>query len=153
MRLLFDTLLRLLFPTWAFFDVSGAPPSLEVRRIVAPDAAGAWEPVVRASPRRWWHLFYNPAGTYTLAAQTLVERLYTELRDAEGRPVGADAAAAESRMAETEALVANLAESVLLASWREDARASGSAKATWQWRIVVRDGADDAEWYLGAVQR
>ena len=103
-----------------------------------PDDVGPWEPVVRASPRRWWHLLYNPVGTSTLAAQTLVERLYGELRDP-----SPNASAQAARVAESEALVSHLAETAVPSSWREP--------MGWEWRIVVRDGADDAEWYMGSV--
>ena len=45
--------------------------------------------------------------------------------------------------AESEALVSHLAETAVPSSWREP--------MGWEWRIVVRDGADDAEWYMGSV--
>lgn len=75
---LLTSLLRLLFPSWAFFNVASAPPSLEVRATTPPDASGPWLAVVRAPRRRWWHLFFNARGTQALARQTVVERWQAE---------------------------------------------------------------------------
>ena len=69
------TLLRLLFPTWAFFERPHAPPLLEVL-VSATNGDTAWQPALIPSPRRWWQLFVNPLGTLVLAEQTHVERLY-----------------------------------------------------------------------------
>ena len=118
-----STLLRQLFPSWEFFDVARLPPTLELRRLSAQGEPGAWVGVVHPSPRRWWHLFFNPAGTQTLAAQTLVERWYTELIELE-----VDAPAYRESLA----LVTALAESALA----ETALAEGSG---WQFRLVVID--------------
>lgn len=75
---LLTSLLRLLFPSWAFFDVASTPPALEVRATTPSDAPGPWLAVIRAPRRRWWHLIFNAGGTQTLARQTVVERWQAE---------------------------------------------------------------------------
>jgi len=140
LRLLLVALSRLLFPSWAFFDVAGATPMLEVRRCAPAGAgehgeenakacSGQWLAALQAPTRRWWHLLFNPAGTRMLAAQTLVERwLMEQARD------GADAPAAQLSLE----LVTNLAASSIPDAWRS------GAQAGWQWRVTLRDehGAD-----------
>lgn len=121
-----STLLRQLFPSWEFFDVARLPPTLQLRVLFRNGAAGDWLAVVRPSPRRWWHLLLNPAGTQTLAAQTLVERWYTELLE-----LGED----EPTYRETFGLVRALAESALIGG----AHAITSTRSDWQLRLVVVD--------------
>jgi hypothetical protein len=136
-------LLRLLFPSWAFFDVAGAPPTLEVRAHPPGGAPGPWMAVVRAPARRWWHLVFNPEGTRALAEQTLVERWCDEL----------EAGGMESaRESVTGALVGQLAASAAPPGWRT------GREAGWQYRLVVADtdradadGADDVR-FLSAVR-
>ncbi len=79
-------LLRLLFPSWAFFDTAGAAPVLEVRAHAATDplltsSPHGWQPVVRPLKRRLWHVLFNPGGTLTLAEQTIVERWHSEIEE------------------------------------------------------------------------
>ncbi len=121
-----STLLRQLFPSWEFFDVARLPPTLQLRRFSTQGEPGVWLGAVHPSPRRWWHLFFNPAGTRTLAAQTLVERWYTELVE-----LGEDAP--ESR--ESLTLVIALAEHCL-------AEADTAVGDGWQLRLVVFDEAE-----------
>jgi hypothetical protein len=80
------TLLRLLFPSWAFFDTAGAPPVLEVRTHSANDRSSnqsrdSWQPVVQPPVRRPWHVLFNPGGTQALAEQTVVERWHSEIEE------------------------------------------------------------------------
>jgi hypothetical protein len=75
------TVLGLLFPSWAFFDAARLTPTLEVRRLPTDGSADAWRAAVTPPRRRWWHVVFNPAGTQTLATQTLVETWYRELTD------------------------------------------------------------------------
>ena len=42
LRLLLSTLLRLLFPSWPFFDEAVTPPTLEVRRVASSGDEGGW---------------------------------------------------------------------------------------------------------------
>ena len=101
-------------------------PTLQLRRLPSGAEPGAWLGVVRPAPRRWWQLFFNPAGTQTLAAQTLVERWYTELIEQ-----GEDAPACR----ESFAVITALAEGTLAQ------RAVGplAERGGWQLRLVVID--------------
>ncbi len=121
-----STLLRQLFPSWEFFDVARLPPTLQIRLLPEAGACDGWLEVVRPSPRRWWHVLFNPAGTQTLAAQTLVERWYTELVDG-----GAHTAACQ----ELFSLVTALAARALHPSAGHDG---------WQLRLIVTDDEDGA---------
>lgn len=124
-----STLLRQLFPSWEFFDVARLPPTLQLRLLSAIGGPGPWQPVVRPSPRRWWHVVFNPAGTQTLAAQTLVERWYTELVE-----LGDQSASSRESLG----LVTALAEHALAMR----ALAPSSGDDGWQLRLVVTDDAD-----------
>ena len=120
-------LLRQLFPSWEFFDVARLPPTLQLRMLFSNRAAGDWLEVVRPLPRRWWHLIFNPAGTHALAAQTLVERWYTELLE-----LGEDALICR----ETFGLVRALAESALIGGVQAT---TTTLRSDWQLRLVVVD--------------
>ncbi len=123
-----STLLRQLFPSWEFFDVARLPPTLQLRRLSLQGGPGYWLGAVHPSPRRWWHLLYNPAGTQSLAAQTLVERWYTEL-------VELEALAPACR--ESLALVTALAESALSES--VVTKVDAAEGDDWQFRLVIID--------------
>ena len=135
MRLLLSTLLRLLFPSWAFFDVATATPELEVRRAPPDGEAGAWQRAVRVAPRQWWHLLWNPSGTRALAEQALVERL--DVLRSRG-----DDASPEGLV--SQALVERLAASAVPPEWLFGPRAG------WQYRVAVT-GEPDAPVHDGSV--
>jgi hypothetical protein len=78
------TVLGLLFPSWTFFDAARLTPTLQVRRLATDGPADVWRAAVTPPRRRWWHVVFNPAGTQTLAAQTLVEAWYRELTEDSG---------------------------------------------------------------------
>lgn len=125
------TLLRLLFPSWAFFDRAGDPPVLEMRVLASDTPPEGWQPVVQAPPRRWWHLLFNPHGTLALAEQTLVERWHAELEEG----------------AETEVTRA-LVERLVTVSAREAVTSGTDAKRQYRLRIntappVLPDGSHD----------
>ncbi len=101
-------------------------PTLQFRRLPSGAEPGAWFGVVRPAPRRWWQLFFNPAGTQTLAAQTLVERWYTELIEQ-----GEDAPACR----ESFAVITALAEGTLA----ERGVGPLAERDGWQLRLVVID--------------
>jgi len=124
-----STLLRQLFPSWEFFDVARLPPTLQFRLLSGSDTEAPWLGVVRLLPRRWWHVVFNPAGTRTLAAQTLVERWYTELVDA-----GEQAPASLVSLT----LVTALAESALA----ERPSPPSAEHDGWQLRLIVNDNED-----------
>jgi hypothetical protein len=70
-------LLRLLFPSWAFFDTVAAVPTLEVR-VLDGDRWSDWLGVLQAPPRPLRSLLYNPEGTLHLALQQVVDRFAVE---------------------------------------------------------------------------
>ena len=115
-----STLLKLLFPSWEFFDDATLPPTLQCRRFPFQGEPGGWIDVVQPPPRRWWNLLFNAKGTETLAAQTLVERWYTELTELEEH---------DPTYQQTLALVTALA---------EHAVAHHHADEPWQLRLIVR---------------
>ena len=75
------SLVRVLVPSWRFFDDLQVTPTLLVR--VAPDGApfGAWRPVLAPPPRSVVHLVWNPAGNLLLAQQSLLERLLMDVAE------------------------------------------------------------------------
>ncbi len=90
-------------------------------------------------------MVFNPSGTRTLAEQTLVERLSTELQalDADAAlDAPMNAAVRESMM-----LVAHVAESRVPLQWRSD------ADARWQWHIVMLHDGGDLECYCSPAIR
>lgn len=137
MRLLLQTLLRLLFPAWGFFDVAGVRPVLEWRRVEPTGPGGAWEPLLSSPPWRWWHAVVHPAGTRHLAEQTLVERATFECLQ------GDDAT-------ESLTLVDHLVTHVLTHMMAQPMAQPMARRATpsvppptrWQWRLVAYDQAE-----------
>ena len=80
------TMLRVLVPSWRFFDAIGDATEL-VARIAEPNGDfGPWRPIIAHRARSWTHLVWNPDGNVALAQHGLVERLDAELL-AEGTPV------------------------------------------------------------------
>ena len=96
---------------------------LEVRPVSSGGGEKPWTAAVCAAPRRWFHVCFNPTGTRTLAAQTLVERLYLAA-------VNDDVGTGDAITAR--ALVGNFVETVATNELRI------GAEMCWQWRIVVR---------------
>ena len=132
-----SVLLRLLFPSWAFFDIVGEPPSLEVLVHHEHHPTGVWQRVVYPARRRWWHILFNPAGTRTLAAQTVVERCYAELISDDG-----DAASRRGPVAVVDALAAAWVRHEGSGAPRMEPTTGHDdrqERASWQWRIIVRD--------------
>lgn len=77
-------LLRVLFPSWRFFDDLQVTPMLLVR--VARDAGGpgAWTPLLPPIPRSPLQLAWNPQGNLRLAQYALLERLLMDVGDMDG---------------------------------------------------------------------
>ncbi len=85
-------LVRVLLPSWRFFDDVQATPVLLVR--LAADGApyGAWLELRGAPPRAWpLSLIWNPSGNLQLAEQGLLERLLADVASwEEGSEEGVD---------------------------------------------------------------
>lgn len=69
------SLIRVLVPSWRFFDDLQVTPTLLVRVARDRQAFGEWAPVLSPPPRSLLHLVWNPAGNLLLAQQSLLERL------------------------------------------------------------------------------
>lgn len=63
--------LRILFPTWKFFNRLGTVPELLYRM----NGQVEWTPAFVKPNRTFFNLFLNPEGNLYLAKQSLVERL------------------------------------------------------------------------------
>jgi hypothetical protein len=127
------TLLRLLFPTWAFFERPHAPPLLEVL-VSATNGDAVWQPAFTSSPRRWWNLFINPLGTLVLAQQTHVERLYELCSDEASREFIA-----------AWRVVRNISERAVRA------RRQAVGAYQWRFRITVQDAGHERVVYESSV--
>lgn len=111
-------LLRLLFPSWAFFDTVAEVPVLEAR-LGTGRGTGTWRSVLQAPARSRLAIVYNPEGTAHLALQGAVDRLAAECEQGMVDAVTRDhvAAIAESTVRE----------------WVD----AGEPSATWAWRVVA----------------
>jgi hypothetical protein len=74
-------LLRVLFPSFRFFDDVAPLPTLYVRTGDGA-ALGPWQPALQAPPRRLRHALWNPEGNLHLAHGSLLERLISDLAEA-----------------------------------------------------------------------
>ena len=76
-------LLRVLVPSWRFFDAIAQPPDL-LARVAGPDGRfGPWRPLLQPPRRAWWNLVWHPQGNLSLACRSLLDRLADDL-DAPG---------------------------------------------------------------------
>jgi len=117
-------LLRLLFPSWAFFDAVTDVPRLEVRSWPTGVAPDVWWPVLTAPARGVGHLLYNPEGTEHLALQALVDRFAVECETGDNHTV-------------TATLLTRLAARALEAPDHGPHTAHRVAGDTWSWQWRV----------------
>ena len=117
-------LLRLLFPSWAFFDRVTEVPLLQARVTAHDGTRGPWRDVLQVPPRTWRSVLYHPEGTAHLALQSAVDRLAVSCLQGEPDDLSRN-------------LVAAIAEQQVRA-WI----ASGDQPSDrWQWRIVAASAA------------
>ena len=69
--------LQALIPVWRFFDDPGSNPKTYFKS----EAAGEWQEVFLPSPRKWWHLFFNPEGNLGLLEVSAFDRLLDESQE------------------------------------------------------------------------
>lgn len=75
-------LVRVLFPSWRFFDDVQVAPLLLVRRATGEAEFGEWMPLLAPPARRWpLSLAWNPAGNVHLAEHVLLERLLADVAE------------------------------------------------------------------------
>lgn len=117
-------LLRLLFPSWAFFDRVTEVPLLQARVTAHDGTPGPWRDVLRAPPRTWRSVLYHPKGTAHLALQSAVDRLAASCHQGEPDDISGD-------------LVAAIAEQQVRA-WIAP---SDQPLGKWQWRIIAAPAA------------
>ena len=109
-------LLRLLFPSWAFFDRVTEVPRLELQTFDPHGQPSSWREALSAPTRPTLALVYHPHGTAHLAQQAAVERF----------AVGADLQQIDVVAHDVVAAIAR--------------RALSPATATsWRWRVVAVD--------------
>lgn len=71
--------LRVLFPSWRFFEELGEVPALQVRVGASPEALGPWRAALPPVPRRPWALLENADANLALAAGSLLQHLAADL--------------------------------------------------------------------------
>jgi len=134
LRLFIATLLRLCFPSWAFFDRAGTLPELQIRRHAVDKRPVTWQSALIAPARRWWHVLSFPEGTQVLATQSLVGRYCQAVLDS-------DADNAETM--HLQRLVEYAAACALPAAWKAEGQPEASVVPRWQWRVVLDNNNDD----------
>jgi hypothetical protein len=72
-------LLRVLFPSWRFFESIAPTPNLSYRVARAGEDFGGWRDALPPVARTPLSLLLNARGNLQLAAQSLVERLFEDL--------------------------------------------------------------------------
>lgn len=72
-------LVRVLVPSWRFFDDVQDVPRLHARYGRDEDALGPWLEVIDVPPRRLRALLFNPEGNATLLRHAMLERLEADL--------------------------------------------------------------------------
>ena len=72
-------LLRVLIPSWRFFDAIGDHCQL-LARVAGPDGRfGPWLALLGPPPRAWWNVVWHPDGNLSLACHSLLDRLQADL--------------------------------------------------------------------------
>ncbi len=113
-------LLRLLFPSWAFFDRVTEVARLELRTLDHRGAFTPWCSALVPPTRSLLALVYHPRGTAHLAQQSAVERFSVGVEEQTFDQVAHD-----------------IVEAI---AWRAVSVATSGA-TPWQWRVVAVDHA------------
>ena len=78
----FPRLLKLLFPSWRFFEDFSAYPKLYYRYREGTEF-GPWLESLPAKPRSWFSIFLNGDENFRLFANSAIERLLSGQQDLE----------------------------------------------------------------------
>lgn len=76
-------MVRVLVPSWRFFDTVGEHPRLWARTVDPAGAPTPWRPLLAGPPRAWWNVVWHPQGNLSLARHSLLDRL---MADVAGHP-------------------------------------------------------------------
>jgi hypothetical protein len=74
-------MLRVLLPSWRFFDEVEGSPTLMLRSGAVTGELGPWQAVSLGAPRGPASLFINPRGNLALAHHTLLEHLLDDVAE------------------------------------------------------------------------
>ncbi|MEP7380176.1 MAG: hypothetical protein ABI910_00745 [Gemmatimonadota bacterium] len=80
-------IVRVLFPSWRFFDDVQTSPALLVRVAPGGEAFGAWRMLLVPTHRSWTTIVWNPAGNLRLAEHALLDRLLADVAEWEDTTV------------------------------------------------------------------
>ncbi len=72
--------LRVLVPSWRFFEDVGHALKLECR-FGTPQEQGEWHEVLRRPTPAWHSFLFNPSGNLFLAQQSLLQRLESDISE------------------------------------------------------------------------
>lgn len=122
-----NALLRVLIPSWRFFDDVGHVSKL----FYQTNLATQWQPCFQPQPRHWYQLFLNPQTNLRMALNSLVERLVSEISEA------TEASKDQIPQSVSYQLVENLV--------RHQARSQNVNIKTFRFKIIVSDPAADTE--------
>ena len=74
-------LLRVLYPSWRFFDEIDIVPVLFARHSNANGEFGDWQNILPKKTRNWTCPILNPQGNLLAASHSLLQQLITDLND------------------------------------------------------------------------
>jgi hypothetical protein len=74
-------LLRVLVPSWRFFDDIQTVPALLVRTATRDGEFGTWQALLPPAVRHWSFPVFNPEGNLRLAEHSLLERLLMDVSE------------------------------------------------------------------------
>lgn len=81
--------LRVLFPSWKFFEEVGSALSLEYRIHGPNGEVGEWTETLHRPAPHCYSFLFNPEGNLFLAAQSLLQRLEEEIGSSDPQAGGA----------------------------------------------------------------
>lgn len=71
-------MVRVLVPSWRFFDTVGEHPRL-LARTVDDSGDGVWHALLAPPRRAWWNVAWHPEGNLSLARHSLLDRLLADV--------------------------------------------------------------------------
>lgn len=117
-----NALLRVLIPSWRFFDDVGHVSKL----FYQTNLATQWQPCFQPLPRHWYQLLLNPQTNLRMALNSLVERLVSEI--------------SESTEANKDQIPQSVSYQLVKNLVRHQARSQNTNIKTFRFKIVVSDG-------------